>query len=465
MSSRWASAKLSEVCSKISDGTHHSPEVQYSEPGPGRFKYITSKNIRLWGLDLGDIAYVDESVHREIYARCKPELGDVLLTKDGANTGNVTINSLDEEFSLLSSVALLKPRREILDPRFLRYFIESPVGSKRLIGEMTGTAIRRIILKKIKDTEIPVAPLPEQRRIVAEIEKQFTRLEAGVAALRRVQANLKRYRAAVLKAACEGRLVPTEAELARAKGPTKNGKPAYETGEALLARILAERRKNWKGRGQYKDPAGPDISRLPSLPHGWTWTNIEQLRVFSLYGPRFSKDDYAEDGYIVLRTTDISESGKVDASKAPRLRLSKDEFERYQAKRGDLLVTRTGSLGTLAIFEDDIEAIPGAYLIQFRLAIEPLTTRYLFLFLKSSVGQSYLTGKGAGVGRPNLNAPTIEALPVPLPPLAEQARIVAEVDRCLSTVRELEAVVSSNLKRAERLRQSILREAFAGELC
>ena len=67
---------------------------------------------------------------------------------------------------------------------------------------------------------LPSSPLPEQRRIVAEIEKQFTRLDASVAALKRTQANLKRYRASVLKAACEGTLVPTEAELARPRAAT-----------------------------------------------------------------------------------------------------------------------------------------------------------------------------------------------------------------------------------------------------
>ena len=108
---------------------------------------------------------------------------------------------------------------------------------------------------------------------MAEIEKQFTRLEAGVAALRRVQANLKRYRAAVLKAACEGRLVPTEAELAKAG----NRKAKFETGEALLARILTERRQNWQGRGQYKEPAAPDTAKLPPLPEGWTWATVEQM--------------------------------------------------------------------------------------------------------------------------------------------------------------------------------------------
>ena len=97
---------------------------------------------------------------------------------------------------------------------------------------------------------------------MAEIEKQFTRLEAGVAALRRVQANLKRYRAAVLKAACEGRLVPTEAELARQEGRT------YETGAQLLERILTERRKKWNGKGKYKEPAKPDTAQSAAAAGG-----------------------------------------------------------------------------------------------------------------------------------------------------------------------------------------------------
>jgi type I restriction enzyme, S subunit len=109
--------------------------------------------------------------------------------------------------------------------------------------------------------------LTEQQLILAEIEKQFTRLEAGVAALRRVQANLKRYRGAVLKAACEGRLVPTEAELAK----TGKRKAKFETGEELLARILAERRQNWNGRGKYQEPAKPDPDHLPILVAGWAW--------------------------------------------------------------------------------------------------------------------------------------------------------------------------------------------------
>jgi type I restriction enzyme, S subunit len=194
----WPAVSLEEACLKIQDGTHFSPKLQFSEPGPGRYKYITAKNIRPWGLDLNDVTYLNEETHRGIYRRCNPEFGDVLLTKDGVNTGMVAINTLDEEFSLLSSVALLKPRRDALDARYLRYFIESPRGSREIVGKMSGTAIRRIILRRIKEASIPLPPLDEQLRIVAEIEKQFTRIDAGMLAVRQIELKSQRLRSCVL---------------------------------------------------------------------------------------------------------------------------------------------------------------------------------------------------------------------------------------------------------------------------
>ena len=131
-------------------------------------------------------------------------------------------------------------------------------------------------------------PRAAQHRIVEAIESYFTRLDDAVATLERVQRNLKRYRASVLKAAVEGRLVPTEAELARAEGRD------YEPASVLLQRILVERRRRWeeaelakmkaKGRRR-RTPSGRRITRsrpllmtakLPTLPEGWCWATIDQ---------------------------------------------------------------------------------------------------------------------------------------------------------------------------------------------
>src|SRR5205814_3606630 len=129
----------------------------------------------------------------------------------------------------------VRPRGELVSTSFLQFCLRYFVAAKTIIPRASETTIQHLPLEKMLELPIPLAPLGEQHRIVAEIDKQFSRLDAGVAALKRVQAELKRYRAVVLQAACEGRLVPTEAELARAEGRE------YERGEQLLTRTLAVR--------------------------------------------------------------------------------------------------------------------------------------------------------------------------------------------------------------------------------
>ena len=135
---------------------------------------------------------------------------------------------------------------------YLRFSVEL------LAKQATGSTFSAISGKQLRSHPVVIPPLPEQHRIVEAIENYFSRLDKAVEALERVKANLKRYRASVLKAAVEGRLVPTEAELARAEGRD------YEPASVLLERILKERRKKWEeagGRGKYKAPAAPDNRR------------------------------------------------------------------------------------------------------------------------------------------------------------------------------------------------------------
>ena len=108
----WECASAGELCEKIQDGTHFSPKNQFAE---GAFPYVTAKNVRSSGLDLSNLTYLCEEDHRRIYERCDCKRGDVLLVKDGVNTGDVAVNTIAGEISLLSSVCMLRPRASLLN--------------------------------------------------------------------------------------------------------------------------------------------------------------------------------------------------------------------------------------------------------------------------------------------------------------------------------------------------------------
>jgi len=203
----WKIVRLNEVCTKIQDGSHFSPAVQYDEPGVNRFLYITAKNIRNNYMDFRKLSYVDKAFHNSIYSRCNPEYGDVLLTKDGINTGDVTLNTLHEPFSLLSSVCIFKTKKDQILSSFLKYFIQSPLGNKAIIDSMTGTAIKRIILRKIKEAEIFLPSIKEQQCIIDELEIKLTVCDKLEETINQSFQQAETLRQSVLKRAFEGKLI------------------------------------------------------------------------------------------------------------------------------------------------------------------------------------------------------------------------------------------------------------------
>ena len=384
--------------------------------------------------------------------------GDVLICVVGATAGKL---NLGIDSAIGRSVAAIRPNAETFD-RFVYLQLQPKVLELR--AGSTGSAQGVINRQMLANIEMVLPPLDEQRRIVAEIEKQFTRLEAGVAALRRVQANLKRYRAAVLRAACEGRLVPTEAKLHR---QLKTKKSKLETGVELLARVLAERRQNSTKQGKYKEPVTPDTSALPSLPEGWTYASVEQLGFVQLGRQRAPQHHSGKFMRPYLRVANVFED-RIDLSDVKEMNFTPKEFEVFQLKPNDILLNEGQSLelvGRPAIYRGEL---PGACftntLVRFR-PCASLNVKFAF-----SVFRAFMhSGRFQKIAKwttniAHLGADRFAKLAFPLPPLAEQTRIVAEVERRLSVVEELEAAVSANLQRATRLRQSILQKAFTGEL-
>lgn len=168
----WEWVRLNTIAYKIVDGTHHSPV----NTEHGEYKYITAKNIKDNGVVLDNVTYVSKDIHDEIFARCNPEKGDVLLIKDGATTGVVTVNNLNEPFSMLSSVALIKCPADI-DPWYVVSVLRSDLFYRNIRHQMKGTGITRITLKQIKPMLIPIPPISEQHRIVDKLQSILDEVE------------------------------------------------------------------------------------------------------------------------------------------------------------------------------------------------------------------------------------------------------------------------------------------------
>ena len=173
--SSWALETLEQRLDVIKDGTHFSPK---SKEGP--CKYLTSKNIRFGELDLTNISYISQEEHDRIYKGSPVKYGDILLTKDGANTGNAAINTLEEPFSLLSSVAYLRGSEKDVDHGYLLQLLLSPKGQSMMKSAMAGQAITRLTLKKIGAFVLPFAPIDEQNeieRILSTVDKKLQLLK------------------------------------------------------------------------------------------------------------------------------------------------------------------------------------------------------------------------------------------------------------------------------------------------
>ncbi len=358
-------------------------------------------------------------------------------------------------------LAAIRPAKDI-PVRYVLYAIRAFNSNLTQLG--TGTTFDAISGDDVRAFEIPLAPTIERHRIVAAIEQQFTRLDAGIAALRRAQIKLKRYRASVLKAAVEGKLT----EAWRAEHSTT------EPASVLLERILKERRAKWeddlrtKGKDsakvRYAEPIKPDVEGLPNLSEGWCWATVEQVCEY-IVDCLHSTPKFKESGFFCIDTNCIK-PGRIVFKRVRYVDEATftERNRRMKPQENDVIFSREGALLGVAVrVPANLEFCLGQRMMVFRPGY-CADAKYYETVLNSSVFRSQYLSEITGTASPHLNVQDIRRFLIPLAPLIEQQIIVTEIERRLSIVEELENVIGANLKRAERLRQSILREAFAGRL-
>ncbi len=463
----WVEARLDELAQIGAGGPAPQDKSHFSANGHlfVRVQDLGRLGSCVWIFETAD--RINEAGVSASRLRLVPA-GSILFTKSGMSTLLNQRAILASDTYVVSHIGYATPHDGILSQWLYWFLKQTDLGALA-----HATTLPSLKLSKVAEVRVLVAPTAEQRRIVAEIEKQFTRLEAAVAALKRVQANLKCYRAAVLKSA-EGRLVPTEAELARAEGRS------YEPADQLLQRILAERRARWeaaqlakfrasgkepkddKWKAKYKEPGAPETA-AHEIPEGWTLVNLGQVAWSVKDGPHYSPS-YVEAGIPFITGGQVRPSG-VDFASAKRIspETHAQLCQRCRPERGDVLYTKGGTTGIARVNTYDTEFSVWVHVAVLKL-VETIEPFYIQHALNSPDCYAQAQRFTHGVGNQDLGLTRMIRITFGLPPLAEQQRIVAEVDRRLSIIEELEMQVEANLKRAERLRQAILKRAFEGKL-
>jgi type I restriction enzyme S subunit len=442
----WTETTLGEVC-KIVAGYGFPESLQGRQQGELPF-YKVGDISEAWKRGARTLTtaqhYLNAAEADLLRARPFPA-GTTVFAKIGAAIALNRRAVLTRPSLVDNNVMGLVPYDTLVSENYLFYF----TWILRFDQFSRATSVPSLRKSDVDTLPIPLPPRAEQDRIVAAIEERLTSLDTAIFALKRVQANLKRYRASVLKAACEGKLVPTEAELALREGRQ------YESTELLPTLIVTG------------ESLSTDDGKLSAPPEGWAWVRVDTVGQVQLGRQRAPQHHQGTQMRPYLRVANVME-GRIDNSDVLWMNFSDTEFKVYALRDGDILLNEGQSLelvGRPAIFRDEV---PGACfqntLVRFRAYSAVLPEYALAVF------RAYLhNGRFQKIARwttniAHLGASRFAALEFPLPPLREQERIVAELARRESVIAAMEMESRRSLRRAERLRQSILKRAFEGKL-
>jgi len=386
---------------------------------------------------------------------CKPKKnakqGDVLISVR-APVGPTNI--CPEESCIGRGLAAIRGLCGI-KPYFILYLLRK--YEQEIATKGTGSTFDAISGTQLKELPLPLPPLQEQHRIVTKIEELFTKLDAGLEALKKVKSQLKRYRQSVLKHAFCGKLTEEWRE---------SHKDELEPASVLLERIMEEREKSEKKKGK-KEIGEINTEGLQELPVGWGWVKLGDIEIFIGSGitPKGGSNVYVSSGIPFIRSQNVYPEGLRLEDVAYITDEIHEKMKRTHIKPRDVLLNITGaSIGRSTYIPENFNVAnvnQHVCIIRTELC---LFHKYLSRFLNSPDGQKQIFHIQVGVTRQGLNYDQIRSFLLPLPSLPEQHRIVEEIERRFSISEEVEKTVDYSLKQAEKLRQSILKSAFSGRL-
>lgn len=454
----WTWSSLDELLETLESGLRPKGGVKkYSEGVPSiGGEHLDGKG----GFRFDNIRFIPKDYYQNM-KRGRIKNLDILVVKDGATTGKTSIVAPDfpfKEAAVNEHVFILRTRREILEPYYLFRFLSSIQGQNQILQRFQGTAQGGINSKFVEGFPIPLPPLNEQRRIVARVEALLAESKTAREALDKVPVLLKRFRQSVLAKAFRGELTqrdPNDEPAQKLLEKLKQGRQNLEAEVGISHRKIKKSKATTPGRNP------------PELPETWCWSNLGDIvYVAARIGWRgLKKSEYTKDGPILLSIPDILED-RVNLEKTLHISLFRyEESPEIQLRNNDIILAKDGAtIGKVGI----IECLKEKATVNSSLAVircpEGLNPRFLYYYLKSPSFQTLVKEKMTGTAVPHLFQKDLIDFKIPLPPSAEQERILKVIQESFSLAGDIEKAVTHAKAYAAKVDQAILAKAFRGEL-
>ena len=401
----WEWVTLPDLCTiPITDGTHQTPT--YAEKQDG-IPFLSSKDVTTGKINWSDIKYITKELHQELYKRVAPQRNDILLAKNGT-TGVAALVDTDIVFDIYVTLALIRPVKYIL-PQYLLYVINSHFCKEQFNDHLTGIGLPNLHLRDINKTFIPLPPFEEQKRIVDKLNNWFEHIENLDTNREELQRFIQQTKSKILSYAISGKLVSQD--------------PSDEPAIDLLRRI---------------NPSFTpcDTSHYENLPANWCVCTLNEL--YSHTTGKALKRSNQEGVLKRYITTSNLYWDHFDLTDVRSMYFTETELEKCTVKEGDLLVCNGGDVGRAAIWNYKDPICYQNHISRLRPRHDNLVENrfyyYIFMYLK---GKALLNGKGVAIT--SLSATDILSLKVPFPPLAEQKRIVAALEKVFSQIDNITA--------------------------
>ena len=470
--SGWTETQLGELLTVLR-GVSYKKQDATTEPAPGKIPILRATNIDA-GLNFDDLVYVPQEYVSEVQLL---NLGDIVIAASSGSrhvVGKAAALTVPWVGSFGAFCYGLRPYLWET-ASYISLFLQTSTYRDYVSALSAGVNINNLRRGHIEGTPLPIPPLNEQHRIVAKIEGLFSELDKGIESLKTAQAQLKVYRQAVLKHTFEGKLT------AQWRGEHLEAKPASE----LLQRILVERRRGWeenqlrkfaeKGKApsknwkaKYKEPATADTTDLPLLPDSWCWSSIDQLIREPLRNGHSAVASQTDGGIPTFSISAVTD-GDFSAKNIKMTSADPLKVQDLWIKSDDIFVQRSNTpelVGTARRYRgENGRAIFPDLLIRIRVTSSVLSA-FVELALQSVRCHAYFRHKSQGISgsMPKIDQDVVRLAAIPLPPLPEQEAIIEAVEGQLTVIDHIEAEIDGQLLKADSLRQSILKRAFAGEL-